>query len=138
TGDRSSQMAGRRLGAATAAGVFLAFAMTPLATAPAARADGALDLFFGLVDPGWSTQGLDPGDLPADLPQFIDLFIYSPMHTAVEDWIHSDLGMAVDGFINDTLGNGQLLIGDGAPGIAGGTLAEAAGGDGGLWFGDGG
>jgi endoglycosylceramidase len=68
----------------------------------------------------------------APLAQEFQQFIYTPLHTGIEDWIHSDLGEQVDGFINQI--TGQFLIGDGANG----TAAHPDGGAGGLLFGDGG
>jgi endoglycosylceramidase len=59
-------------------------------------------------------------------------FLYEPIHTAIEDWISSPSGEQVDNLINTI--SGQLLIGNGADG----TAADPDGGDGGLFFGDGG
>jgi endoglycosylceramidase len=71
----------------------------------------------------------------ASTPDFSDLFnqfVYTPTHTALEGWINSNFGEQIDGYINTI--SGQFLIGDGAPG----TEADPTGGNGGLWFGDGG
>src|ERR1700722_8861956 len=70
-----------------------------------------------------------------------DQFIYDPSHTWDQQWIAGTtfLGTSTgqyDNFVN-SLGFG-LLIGNGADGIDGGTLAQADGAAGGLWFGDGG
>ncbi|MGH3562721.1 MAG: PGRS repeat-containing protein, partial [Mycobacterium sp.] len=91
---------------------------------------------------GAGSGGADPAMLvpaPAvsdsstpDLTALFEQFVYTPLHTGVQDWIHSDLGLQVDGFVNHAAG--QFLIGDGAAG----TAADPNGGAGGLWFGDGG
>src|SRR6185437_2414964 len=59
-------------------------------------------------------------------------YIYDPLHAGVESWINSSFGEQVDHAIN--LAAGQFLIGNGADG----TALDPNGGDGGLWFGDGG
>jgi endoglycosylceramidase len=66
------------------------------------------------------------------LAQGFQQFIYTPLHTAIENWIGSDLGEQVDGVINQIFGTS--IIGDGADG----TAAHPDGGAGGLLFGDGG
>ncbi|WP_431241012.1 PGRS repeat-containing protein (plasmid) [Mycolicibacterium aichiense] len=58
------------------------------------------------------------------------------IHTAEQNWINSPLGKSIDNASNKDFG--RYLIGNGANGIDGGTLAEATGGAGGLLFGDGG
>src|SRR5947209_15857495 len=60
-------------------------------------------------------------------------YIYDPLHASVESWINSSLGEQVDNAINTA--SGQFLIGNGADGTG---LLDPNGGDGGLWFGDGG
>ena len=60
-------------------------------------------------------------------------YIYDPLHASVESWINSSFGEQVDHAINTA--SGQFLIGNGADGT--GQL-DPNGGDGGLWFGDGG
>jgi endoglycosylceramidase len=146
----------RVFGLGLTAGAFFAFGMAPLVTAPPANADE----FDVIVDPIISAlSGIDP-TLGADLgalatsfdptfaadsaasaataaatPDFSDLFnqfVYTPTHTALEDWITSDLGHQVDSFINSVVGSD--VIGNGAPG----TEADHTGGAGGWLFGDGG
>src|SRR3984957_1182331 len=60
-------------------------------------------------------------------------YIYDPLHASVESWINSSFGEQVDNAINTA--SGHLLIGDGADDTG---LLDPNGGDGGLWFGDGG
>ncbi len=60
-------------------------------------------------------------------------YIYDPLHAGVESWINSSFGEQVDHLLNTA--SGQFLIGNGADGT--GQL-DPNGGDGGLWFGDGG
>jgi endoglycosylceramidase len=142
----------RVLGLGVTAGAFFAFGLSPLVTAPAASADE----FDVIVDPIISAlSGIDP-TLGADLgalvagfdptaatdsataaasPDFSELFnqfVYTPTHAALEEWISSNVGQEIDGYIN-TL-SGEFLIGNGAPG----TEADPTGGNGGLLFGDGG
>jgi endoglycosylceramidase len=147
----------RALGLGVTAGAFFAFGLSPLVTAPAASADE----FDVIVDPIISAlSGIDP-TLGADLgalaasfdptvatdsaasaataaastPDFSDLFnqfVYTPTHTALEDWINSSAGQQVDSFINSV--TGSYAIGNGAPG----TEADPNGGAAGWLFGDGG
>ena len=63
-------------------------------------------------------------------------FLYQPFYALEQDWITSSFGTEVDNGINSLFG--EFLIGDGANGVAGGSLTAAEGGAGGLWFGDGG
>lgn len=148
---RNAKARRRAVGAGSAVGAFLAFGMTPLATAPPARADlfdfdwigdllggmgdaagaaSGVDL-GGLVDPGvfgdlsawldpstWADQlqgvtelpvsattmalplGAEPLAAGAGDPSF-ELFnqlIYTPIHTDLENWIHSPFGEQIDGF----------------------------------------
>src|ERR1700684_1059430 len=92
---------------------------------------------------------VDPADLGAasvpaastDLAQAYETAIYDPSHTWDQEWIAGttflgSLTVSYDNFVN-SLGFGEL-IGNGANGIDRGTLAQADGGAGGLWFGDGG
>ncbi len=65
-----------------------------------------------------------------------DATFLQAIHTDEQNWINSPLGESIDNTINKDFG--EYLIGNGANGIDGGTLAEATGGDGGLLFGDGG
>ena len=67
-----------------------------------------------------------------DFGQLFNEFMYTPIHTAEQDWITSQFGTQVDNSINTTFG--QDIIGNGAPG----TEADPTGGAGGLLFGDGG
>src|SRR5260370_19856719 len=60
-------------------------------------------------------------------------YIYDPLHASVESWINSSFGEQVDNALNTA--SGQFLIGNGADGT--GQL-DPNGGDGRLWFGDGG
>jgi endoglycosylceramidase len=69
---------------------------------------------------------------PTTLTASFQVLVYTPVHTAVEAWIDSDLGQTVDGFINTLAGS--YVIGNGA----GGTAAHPAGGAGGWLLGDGG
>ena len=146
----------RVFGLGLTAGAFFAFGMAPLVTAPAANADE----FDVIVDPIISAlSGIDP-TLGADLgalatsfdptfaadsaasaataaatPDFSELFnqfVYTPTHTALEDWITSNPGQQVVSFINSVAGSD--VIGNGAPG----TQADPTGGAGGWLFGDGG
>jgi endoglycosylceramidase len=138
------------------AGALFAFGMTPFVSPPAANADEfevILDPIINSIasiDPGLATDvgglvaSFDPtfaaesgasASVAAAAPDFSELFnqfVYTPTHTALQDWINSSLGQQVDGFINST--SGEFLIGNGAPG----TEADPNGGAGGLWFGDGG
>ncbi|MGV0700933.1 hypothetical protein ABQF47_21340, partial [Mycolicibacter sinensis] len=69
-----------------------------------------------------------PGSAAAD-DWFGSLF-YTPLHDWGQDFILSPFGSEVASFIN-LFGFGTMLIGNGADGEDGGTLAEAAGGAGG-------
>jgi hypothetical protein len=62
----------------------------------------------------------------------IDQWIYDPIHDSLQTWITSDFGELVNGWINTSAG--QFLIGNGLDG----TADDPDGGNGGLWFGDGG
>ncbi|MGH3564020.1 MAG: PGRS repeat-containing protein, partial [Mycobacterium sp.] len=120
----------RVAGAASAVGAFLTFGMSPLATAPPARAD-ELDWLIDLLDPSLAagavapTTGLDSSTLTGDLgsPALPDLGtaaalpgaaagdpnpiadpfqtdFWLPLHAASQDWIISPLGETVDGVVN--------------------------------------
>ncbi|WP_046302526.1 PGRS repeat-containing protein, partial [Mycobacterium sp. UM_Kg27] len=97
----------------------------------------------GAWEPLLSNLGLSFDASVADLPgpaaadDWFGSLFYTPLHDLGQAWILSPFGEQVNSFIN-LFGFGQILIGNGADGIDGGTLAEAAGGSGGLWFGDGG
>ena len=152
---RNSRGRGHRrvVGLVATAGAFLAFGMTPLIAAPAANADG-LDVILdpilnslSSVDPAMATDlgavvtsfdptfAADSAATAAATPDFSELFnqfVYTPTHTALEDWISSTLGHQVDGFINSAAGS--FVIGNGAAG----TEADPGGGAAGWLFGDGG
>jgi endoglycosylceramidase len=144
------------VGLVATAGAFFAFGMAPLVFAPTANADEfdvILDPILNSlasIDPGLATDvstlvsSFDPTSAAdstasavsaAGTPDFSELFnqyVYTPTHTAVEDWINSNLGQQVDGLINSAAGS--YVIGNGAPG----TEADPTGGAGGSLFGDGG
>jgi endoglycosylceramidase len=150
---------GRIVGVATAAAAFLAFGVTPLFSAPPARAD-AFDLIIDPIINSLSsldpTLGADLGALAISIdPSFAlenaaalaepataagsttsaDLassYAFAPLETAEQAWIASPTGEQIDNFLNTTFG--EFLIGNGAPG----TEADPTGGAGGLLFGDGG
>jgi endoglycosylceramidase len=136
------------------AGAIFAFGISHLVTAPPANAD-EFELILepilnslSSVDPGLATDvstlaaSFDPtfaaesaasaAAAPADSAEQFNQLVYAPIHTALEDWINSNLGQQVDGFINTA--TGSFLIGNGAPG----TEADPTGGAGGALFGDGG
>ena len=76
------------------------------------------------------------GPALADPNTLLLQYFYTPIHTGIEDWIHSDLGQQVNNLINQpflTL-TGRALIGDGIDG----TADHHNGTDGGWLFGDGG
>lgn len=115
-------------------------------TAPAAHADdfGLGDLISDLISSSASAdlgshavdQALAASTSGAETLSAAALFqqyIYDPLHTEVENWINSSFGERVDNALNTA--SGQFLIGNGADGT--GPL-DPNGGDGGLWFGDGG
>jgi hypothetical protein len=61
------------------------------------------------------------------------------LQTLEQEWITSSVGAEVDTSINSLwqeVGGSGILIGNGADGVGGATLAEATGGAGGLLFGD--
>ena len=117
-----------------------------MSTPPAAHADdfGLGDLISDLVASASSaelgSQGVDQA-LAATASSAETLsaeglfqqYIYDPLHASVESWINSSFGEQVDNALNTA--SGQFLIGNGADGT--GQL-DPNGGDGGLWFGDGG
>lgn len=69
---------------------------------------------------------------PADATAWFQQSVYTPLHDGVQNWITSDLGKQVDGFVNTVAGS--YVIGNGADG----TAAHPDGGDGGWLLGDGG
>ena len=72
----------------------------------------------------------------SDLAQLLNELIGQPLQTLEQDWITSSTGQAFDSELNSLFG--MDLIGNGANGVGGETLADADGGNGGMWFGDGG
>jgi len=96
-------------------------------------------------DPANLDPAADAASVPAassDLTQAYETGVYDPSHTWDQEWIAGTtfLGsstVSYDNFIN-SLDPGTLLIGNGADGVGGGTLAAADGSAGGVWFGDGG
>ncbi|HET9874921.1 MAG TPA: cellulase family glycosylhydrolase [Mycobacterium sp.] len=86
---------------------------------------------------GLDTGGADHAALaagavdPPDSAGWFQQFVYTPLHTGIEQWINSDFGAKVDGFINHLAGS--YVIGDGTPGTG-----TDPGGAGGWLFGDGG
>ncbi|MEB3069820.1 cellulase family glycosylhydrolase [[Mycobacterium] vasticus] len=152
-------MASRRvLGSVAAAGAFLMFGMAPAAEADFDADDflapfldvttGGLDWEAVASPAAWDTflspghweavlAGLAPaGPALADPAVLAQQYIYTPIHTGIEDWIKSDLGQQVDNLINQPFLalTGRALIGDGVDG----TAEHVNGGDGGWLFGDGG
>lgn len=130
----------RAIGASASVATFLAFGLTPLTTVPVAQAD-EFDWIVNLFDPAaWGLDGVPPtlgaadaSDLTIGGAAWFEQAVYAPWHDSIQDWITSDFGQTIDGYINDWFGNGQILIGNGVDGTA-----TTAAGDGGLWFGDGG
>ncbi|MGB3523921.1 MAG: hypothetical protein WBA50_20855, partial [Mycobacterium sp.] len=130
----------RLIGLTSTAGAFLAFGMSPLPAAPA-QADPMIDWIVDLFDPAsWSWLGAESTAAATDptTADWFDTWFYAPLHQAGQDWLASQSGIEISTWVNNTFGNGQLLIGNGADGIDGGTNEQAMGGAGGLWFGDGG
>src|ERR1700722_5689781 len=137
--------ANRRSRAVGVGAVFATFGVA-MSTPPAAHADdfGLGDLISDLVASASSaelgSQGVDQA-LAATASSAETLsaeglfqqYIYDPLHASVESWINSSFGEQVDNALNTA--SGQFLIGNGADGT--GQL-DPNGGDGGLWFGDGG
>ena len=135
----------RRSRAVGVGAVFATFGVA-MSTPPAAHADdfGLGDLISDLVASASSaelgSQGVDQA-LAATASSAETLsaeglfqqYIYDPLHASVESWINSSFGEQVDNALNTA--SGQFLIGNGADGT--GQL-DPNGGDGGLWFGDGG
>ena len=90
--------------------------------------------------PGVDAASVDPGGVTAaasDPAQTYETEFYDPIHTAEQNFIDNPADQSFINSIN-SLDPNQLLIGNGADGVDGGTLAQATGGDGGLIFGDGG
>jgi endoglycosylceramidase len=135
----------RRSRAVGAGAVFAAFGVA-MFSPPTARADdfGLGDLISDLISSASSAevgsqavdQALAASASGAETLSAAGLFqqyIYDPLHASVESWINSPFGEQVDNALNTA--SGQFLIGNGADGT--GQL-DLNGGDGGLWFGDGG
>lgn len=76
-----------------------------------------------------ATAALTP---PADATVWFQQAVYTPVHDGVQNWITSDIGRQVDGFVNTVAGS--YVIGNGADG----TADHPDGGDGGWLLGDGG
>lgn len=67
--------------------------------------------------------------------------VYQPTYTVGQAWITSNVGEFIDNTFINPIGQaliGRNLLGNGAAGITGGTVLQAAGGAGGLLFGNGG
>ncbi|WP_276010745.1 PE family protein, partial [Mycobacterium bohemicum] len=67
--------------------------------------------------------------------------IYQPTYLIGQFWITNPVGEFIDNTLINPIGLalfGRDLLGNGAPGMNGGTVLQAAGGPGGLLFGDGG
>ncbi|QZA08307.1 cellulase family glycosylhydrolase [Mycolicibacter heraklionensis] len=77
-----------------------------------------------------------PGPAAADPNTWLLQYVYTPLHTGIEAWIHSDLGQQINSLINQPFQDltGRPLIGDGIDG----TAEHHDGTDGGWLFGDGG
>ncbi len=137
-----TQRRGRVMGAGATVAVFGVAMFSP----PTAHADdfGLGDLIGDLIASASTAevgtqavdQALAASASGAETISAADLFqqyIYDPLHASVESWINSPFGEQVDHLLNTA--SGQFLIGNGADGT--GPL-DPNGGDGGLWFGDGG
>ena len=108
----------------------LALAVSAMFTAPAARADdfGLSDLFSDLAASHATAAAAETVSAAGLFQQYV----YDPLHAGAESWINSSFGEQVDHLLNTV--SGQFLVGNGADG----TAMDPNGGDGGLWFGDGG
>ncbi|HYY00924.1 MAG TPA: cellulase family glycosylhydrolase, partial [Mycobacterium sp.] len=134
----------RRSRAAVVGAVFAAFGVAMVGPATA-RADdfGLSDVISDLISSATSaevgSQAIE-GALAASASgaetlsttELFQQYIYEPLHAGVESWINSSFGEEVDNALNTA--SGQFLIGNGIDG----TPLDPNGGDGGLWFGDGG
>jgi endoglycosylceramidase len=136
-----TQRRGRVMGAGATCAVFGIAMFSP----PTAHADdfGLGDLIGNLIASASSaevsTQAVDQaltasasGAETISAAGLFQQYIYDPLHAGVESWINSAFGEQVDQLLNTA--SGQLLIGNGVDGNA----LDPTGGDGGLWFGDGG
>ncbi|HEU0192345.1 MAG TPA: cellulase family glycosylhydrolase [Mycobacterium sp.] len=136
---RGIQVARRPVGLGVAAGVFVGLGLAPLVGVAVAGADGLEDVVDAALSPVRDAAAAsslaavastaDAGD---DVAQAFQADFYLPLHTSLQDWIHSSEGQQVDAAINKAAG--VFLIGDGTAG----TAAHPAGGAGGVLFGDGG
>ncbi|WP_162627844.1 cellulase family glycosylhydrolase [Mycolicibacterium setense] len=70
---------------------------------------------------------------PPDLPQQFNEFVYTPIYTAMSNWVDTPEGQVFAGFVNTV--TGSYAIGDGS---AGTSASDADGTNGGWLFGDGG
>src|SRR6202000_185041 len=100
------------------------------ATGAVASASAASDAVAG------ASNAAEGAAASSDSAAGFDATFLQAIHTDEQNWINSPLGESIDNMINKDFG--EYLIGNGAHGIGGGTLAEATGGNGGLLFGDGG
>jgi endoglycosylceramidase len=109
----------------------LVLAVSAMFTAPAAHADdfGLGDVLGDLVASHAAAASAETVSAAGLLQQYI----YDPLHAGAESWINSSFGERVDHILNTV--SGQFLIGNGADGT---SALDPNGGDGGLWFGDGG
>jgi endoglycosylceramidase len=134
----------RRSRAVGASAAFAAFGVA-MFSPPTARADdfGLGDLISDLISSASSaevgSQAVDQalaasasGAQTLSAEGLFQQYIYDPLHAGVENWINSSFGEQVDNAINTA--SGQFLVGNGVDG----TQLDPNGGDGGLWFGDGG
>lgn len=71
-------------------------------------------------------------DQPVNLTSIAGNLIYNPLHTVIQAWVTSDLGLKVDAVLNALVGS--YMIGNGADG----TTAAPDGAPGGWLWGDGG
>lgn len=148
-----SRRRNRAVGTVASVGAFLTFGVMPSAPAQADEFDWIADVFdmSAWVDDGgasdavnwfdsasWSLDGLAGSAAADDFTTWAETWIYQPFHTMMQNWMQTDFGIVFRYVLNESFGNGQILIGNGADGYSGGTLEEAAGQPGGLWFGDGG
>ncbi|MGA9677133.1 MAG: PE family protein, partial [Mycobacterium sp.] len=79
--------------------------------------------------------------LAGSLAGLFNAVIYQPTYTVGQAWITSRIGEFVDDTFINPIGQaliGRDLLGNGAAGVSGGTALQAAGGPGGLLFGNGG
>src|ERR1700757_4101169 len=100
------------------------------ATGAVASASAASDAVAG------ASNAAEGAAASSDSAAGFDATFLQAIHTDEQNWINSPLGESIDNTINKDFG--VYLIGNGANGVGGGTLAEATGGNGGLLFGDGG